>query len=105
RLDHPRANPALHFWGGEALVESLVSIILKLLLVAFLVFLNGFFVAAEFAIVKVRETQLQPLIVRGHRRAKVACRLLRNLDAALSATQLGITLASLGLGWAGEPIV
>jgi CBS domain containing-hemolysin-like protein len=77
---------------------------LNLLLVGFLVFLNGFFVAAEFAIVKIRETQLEPMVNKGHRRAKIACRLLSNLDAALSATQLGITLASLGLGWVGEPV-
>lgn len=79
------------------------DLILKMLLVAFLVFLNGFFVAAEFAIVKIRDTQLQPLVVKGHRRAKIARRIVGNLDAALSATQLGITLASLGLGWFGEP--
>lgn len=78
--------------------------ILGLALIAFLVFLNGFFVAAEFAIVKVRSTQLEPLIAKGHRRARIARRLTENLDAALSATQLGITLASLGLGWVGEPI-
>jgi CBS domain containing-hemolysin-like protein len=81
-----------------------VEIILKLLLVAFLVFLNGFFVAAEFAIVKIRDTQLEPLVTKGHRRARIARRIVGNLDAALSATQLGITLASLGLGWVGEPI-
>ena len=78
--------------------------ILYLLLVAFLVFLNGFFVAAEFAIVKIRETQLQPLVAKNHRRARIACRLVRNMDAVLSACQLGITLASLGLGWVGEPV-
>ena len=77
---------------------------LYLLLVAFLVFLNGFFVAAEFAIVKIRETQLQPLVAKNHRRARIACRIVRNMDAALSACQLGITLASLGLGWVGEPV-
>lgn len=84
--------------------DSLLSLVLNLSLVAFLVFLNGFFVAAEFAIVKVRETQLEPLVIEGHRRAGIAKRIVRNLDAALSATQLGITLASLGLGWVGEPI-
>lgn len=78
--------------------------VLNLLLVGFLVFLNGFFVAAEFAIVKIRETQLEPLVHKGHKRARIARRIVRNLDAALSATQLGITLASLGLGWVGEPI-
>jgi CBS domain containing-hemolysin-like protein len=68
------------------------------------VLLNGFFVAAEFAIVKIRDTQLETLILKGHRRARVARRLISNLDASLSATQLGITLASLGLGWIGEPV-
>ncbi|MGV3771572.1 MAG: hemolysin family protein [Verrucomicrobiales bacterium] len=81
-----------------------IEVILKLGLVMFLVFLNGFFVAAEFALVKVRDTQLEHLVIRGHKRAKVARKLLSNLDAALSATQLGITLASLGLGWVGEPV-
>jgi CBS domain containing-hemolysin-like protein len=69
-----------------------------------LVLLNGFFVAAEFALVKVRDTQLSPLIRKGHRRAKVANHILGRLDSFLSAAQLGITLASLGLGWIGEPV-
>lgn len=77
---------------------------LKLLLVLVLVLLNGFFVAAEFAIVKIRDTQLVGLVAAGNRRAKMARVLLSNLDASLSATQLGITLASLGLGWVGEPV-
>lgn len=85
-------------------MDHTIQTILNLLLIAFLVFLNGFFVAAEFAIVKVRDTQLEGFITKGHGRAKIARRLLHNLDAALSATQLGITLASLGLGWVGEPI-
>jgi CBS domain containing-hemolysin-like protein len=80
------------------------TLVLKLFLVVFLVLLNGFFVAAEFAIVKIRDTQLDTLITKGHRRARVARRLIQNLDASLSATQLGITLASLGLGWVGEPV-
>jgi CBS domain containing-hemolysin-like protein len=75
------------------------GMILGLLLVA----LNGFFVAAEFALVKVRPTQLEPLVNEGSRRAKLARHMLRHLDAYLSATQLGITLASLALGWIGEP--
>jgi CBS domain containing-hemolysin-like protein len=69
----------------------------------FLVFLNGFFVAAEFALVKVRPTQLDPHAARGSRPGKVARHMVRHLDAYLSATQLGITLASLALGWIGEP--
>ncbi len=78
--------------------------LLQLALVAFLVLLNGFFVAAEFALVKIRDTQLEPLVIKGHRRAKAARRIVHNLDAALSSTQLGITLASLGLGWVGKPV-
>lgn len=77
---------------------------IKICAVIFLVGLNGFFVAAEFALVKVRETQLQPLLIKGKRRAKVAKHIVKNLDAFLSACQLGITLASLALGWVGEPI-
>ncbi|HET7711915.1 MAG TPA: hemolysin family protein [Thermoanaerobaculia bacterium] len=64
---------------------------------------NGFFVAAEFAIVKVRPTQLSALVTKGSSRARMARRLTKDLDAYLSATQLGITLASLALGWIGEP--
>lgn len=84
--------------------EFLIEIAFKLLAVMLLVFLNGFFVATEFALVKVRATQLEPFATRGHKRAKMALHLARNLDAYLSACQLGITLASLGLGWIGEPV-
>lgn len=83
---------------------ELISILLRVLAVILLVLLNGFFVAAEFALVKVRDTQLGPLILRGNRRAKVANFILPRLDAFLSAAQLGITLASLALGWIGEPV-
>ncbi|MDN4593003.1 hemolysin family protein [Polycladomyces subterraneus] len=76
--------------------------IFNLFLVLFLVLLNGFFVAAEFAIVKVRSTQIAQL---KDKRAKIAKKVLANLDPYLSATQLGITLASLGLGWIGEPAI
>lgn len=82
----------------------MLFILLKVLAVLVLVALNGFFVAAEFALVKVRDTQLQPLIAQGNRRARMAQHILHNLDAYLSAAQLGITLASLALGWIGEPI-
>lgn len=74
-----------------------------LLLALLFVLANGYFVAAEFAIVKVRPTQLAELAAQGSARAKMARRLTRSLDAYLSATQLGITLASLALGWIGEP--
>ncbi|MBI2949272.1 MAG: DUF21 domain-containing protein, partial [Verrucomicrobia bacterium] len=86
------------------ITDTTVEIALKLLAVVVLVFLNGFFVAAEFALVKIRDTQLNPLIAKGHRRARIARRVVRNLDASLSACQLGITLASLALGWVGEPV-
>lgn len=74
-----------------------------IVLAALFVLANGFFVAAEFAIVKVRPTQLAELVATGSIRAKMARRLSRSLDAYLSATQLGITLSSLALGWIGEP--
>ena len=81
-----------------------MKLLLELLSVFLLVLTNGFFVAAEFALVKIRETQLTPLIAQHHRRARIARRVIRNLDASLSACQLGITLASIGLGWIGEPV-
>ncbi len=79
--------------------------VLDISIVLFFVFLNGFFVAAEFAIVKVRLTQIEPLAARGNWRAKIARTLVTNLNAYLSATQLGITMTSLALGWIGEPLV
>jgi CBS domain containing-hemolysin-like protein len=74
-------------------------------LVLLLVFLNGFFVAAEFAMVKVRNSRINTLAQEGHFHAKLAQSMVNNLDAYLSACQLGITLASLGLGWIGEPAI
>ena len=76
-----------------------------LLLTTFLVFMNGFFVAAEFAIVKVRESQLELEARSGNLSAVLARKIVGNIDGYLAATQLGITLASLGLGWVGEPVV
>jgi len=70
-----------------------------------LVFLNGFFVAAEFAIVKVRASQLEVEAQAGNAAAVLAKKIVHNIDGYLAATQLGITLASLGLGWVGEPVV
>lgn len=81
------------------------SIIWNVLLVLILVMLNGLFVASEFALVKVRESRLTQLSNEGNTRAKYALKVNRKLDAYLSATQLGITLASLGLGWVGEPAI
>jgi CBS domain containing-hemolysin-like protein len=70
-----------------------------------LVFLNGFFVAAEFAIVKVRSSQLEMKVKDGNRLAILSKHIVTHLDGYLAATQLGVTLASLGLGWIGEPVV
>jgi len=79
--------------------------IFNILLVLFFVFLNGFFVATEFALVKVRLTQIEPLAAKGNRRARVVREIITHLDRYLSATQLGITMSSLALGWIGEPLV
>ncbi|AEC00992.1 protein of unknown function DUF21 [Selenomonas sputigena ATCC 35185] len=78
---------------------------LKILVVFLLVFGNAFFVAAEFSIVKMRSSRLDVLIAEGNRRASYAKKLADRLDVALSVTQLGITIVSLGLGWLGEPVV
>lgn len=75
---------------------------LKLGFVLLLVLLNGFFVATEFAIVKVRSTRIRVLADKGSWRARLAAKVIAHLDAMLSATQLGITLVTIGLGWAGE---
>jgi CBS domain containing-hemolysin-like protein len=77
----------------------------NLVFIFLLVLANAFFVAAEFAIVKVRKSQILERIKTGHRRATLAKHITDNLVAYLSATQLGITLASLGLGWLGEPLL
>jgi CBS domain containing-hemolysin-like protein len=76
-----------------------------IILTVFLVLLNGFFVAAEFSILKVRYSQIQLKAKAGNRFARKSQIIIDKLDTYLSATQLGITLASLGLGWIGEPVV
>jgi CBS domain containing-hemolysin-like protein len=76
-----------------------------ILLTVVLVCLNGFFVAAEFSIVKVRYSQIHLKAEKGSKTAKISENIINHLDTYLSATQLGITLASLGLGWIGEPVV
>jgi len=76
-----------------------VYIVIALLLVL----LNAFFVLAEFALVKVRATKIEELSRKGDKKARLAKAFIKQLDAYLSATQLGITIASLGLGWVGEP--
>jgi CBS domain containing-hemolysin-like protein len=85
--------------GNELLDDGL-----KILAVVLLVLVNGFFVAAELALVRIRDTQLGPLAERGNRRAGVARHIVANLDAFIGATQFGITLASMALGVVVEPV-
>ncbi len=86
---------------GES--SGLVWTLLSLLLVPALILLNGLFVAAEFALVSVRKTRVEELIQRGVKRATLVLQVISQLDNAIAATQLGITLASIGLGFVGEP--
>ncbi|KAA6440724.1 HlyC/CorC family transporter [Dyadobacter flavalbus] len=78
---------------------------IQVLITLVLVLLNGFFVAAEFAIVKIRASQLEQKAQDGNKMAILSKQIVSNLDGYLAATQFGITLASLGLGWIGEPVV
>lgn len=84
---------------------SLVSTSLYILLVIFLVFANGFFVAAEFAFVGVRKSRIETLAAEGMKSAQRLMGILNNMSAYLSAAQLGITMTSLGLGYLGEPAI
>ena len=79
--------------------------VVNIALVLFLVFANAFFVVSEFSIVKIRRTKLEELAHQGNKRAKIALKINDRLNTYLSAIQLGITIASLGLGWIGEPAV
>ena len=80
-------------------------ILINIIIVFLLVFMNGFFVATEFAMVKVRKSRIETLVLEGDRNAKHTLKVVKDLNSYLSACQLGITLASLGLGWIGEPAV
>ncbi len=85
-------------------METTVLIdILKLVLVLVLVAANGFFVAAEFSLVSVRRTRIAELVEQGHVGARAVQKAIEHPDNVIAATQLGITIASLGLGWVGEP--
>jgi CBS domain containing-hemolysin-like protein len=85
-------------------MDAFTSNLLRLLGVFGLVLVNGFFVAAELALVRIRETQVDTLAAKGHRRARIARGLIQNMDATISAIQFGITLASMGLGVLVEPV-
>ena len=85
-------------------MNDTVLIVLKVLALFALVLLNGFFVGAELALVRIRDTQLEALVAKGNRRAKMARHIVTHIDSYISATQFGITLASMGLGVAVEPV-
>lgn len=78
------------------------SIYFNLFIIAFLLFSNGFFVASEFAMVKVRKTRIEQLVNEGNFNAKIALEALKDLDKFIAAVQLGVTISSIGLGWVGE---
>ena len=107
-MDDP-ASLAFFFLATESAAipeaPTLLSAALKILLVIVLVIANGFFVAAEFAFVGVRRSRIDALAAEGNKSAIRLLGILNNLNAYLSASQLGITLASLGLGALGEPVV
>ncbi|RKJ56304.1 DUF21 domain-containing protein, partial [Butyricicoccus sp. 1XD8-22] len=84
---------------------DIVELTIRLAVFAILIIFSGFFVATEFAIVKVRGTRIDQLVEEGHKKALKAKKVVNNLDEYLSACQLGITITSLGLGWLGEPTV
>lgn len=86
-------------------MEESGNIIFKLFAIAFLLFSNGFFVAAEFAMVKVRKTRIEQLVNEGNFNAKIALEAIKDLDKFIAAVQLGVTISSLGLGWVGEDTV
>ena len=86
-----------HFTSGELFLQGFI--------ILFFVLLNGFFVASEFALVKLRESQIEAAVAEGRRGAKLALHEIQHLDSYLSATQLGITLSSIALGMVGEPYV
>lgn len=82
-----------------------MDILLQLILIVFLIALNGFFVLSEFSLVSVRRTRMEELAKRGNKRARMVLAALDDLPTYISSTQFGITLVSLALGWMGEPIL
>ena len=84
---------------------DLTGILINIFIIAFLLFVNGFFVAAEFALVKVRKTRLEQLCNEGNLIAKRALKLVNNTNKMLAAAQLGVTIASIALGWVAEATI
>src|SRR5215813_9570467 len=104
------SEPASHlvnvYFSGLILSNTMsFHVLLKLLAVLAFVAANGFFVASEFALVSVRRTRLEARAAGGSKQANAALHLLNNPTLLISATQLGVTLASLALGWVGEPTI
>ncbi len=107
-MDDPASLSLLFYFAEAGTVPEfpgVVSTILNFLLVIFLVLGNGFFVASEFALVAVRKSRIEALVAEGNKSAERLLGLLNNLNAYISATQLGITLFSLGLGYVAEPAI
>src|SRR5580765_5717918 len=104
-MDDPASYSLIILFEGAEYFPSLLTAFTKLLAVLFFVGANGFFVGAEFSLVSVRRPRLETRAAAGSKRAQAALRLLDNPTFFISATQLGITLASLALGWIGEPTV
>jgi len=104
-MDDPASNFLALFFDDAAFSAIFLKFLAKFSAVVLLVAANGFFVGAEFALVSVRRPRLEARAAAGSRRAQAALRLLGNPTLFISATQLGITIASLALGWIGEPTV
>src|SRR5437763_1086124 len=104
-MDDPASNLLAFLAEGVPHLPTLFSVLAKLFAVLFFVGANAFFVGAEFSLVSVRRTRLETRAATGSRRARAALRLISNPTVFISATQLGITLASLALGWIGEPTI
>ena len=102
-MDDPASNLLAFLAEDVPHSTTLLSVLLKLLAVLFFVGANAFFVGAEFALVSVRRTRLETRTAAGSRRARAAVRLINDPSFFISSTQLGVTLASLALGWIGEP--
>ncbi len=83
-------------------MDSVVSTAFNLFVIGFLLFSNGFFVAAEFSMVKIRKTRIEELCKQGNATAKIALEENKDLDTFIAAVQLGVTISSIGLGWVGE---
>ena len=104
-MDDPASYFQAFLVGDPQPPITLIAVVAKLAAVLFFVAANGFFVGAEFALVSVRRTRLEARAAAGSWRARAALRLIGDPTSFISATQLGITLASLALGWIGEPTV